>query len=519
MLRLILLLLIACNVCLAQVPELWFYDQRNLLPEENIDDLEKLWRRAAAAGYTKVLLADHKFGFVNRLGSNEAQYRKNVGRIRGIARDLGIEIIPAIFPIGYSNSFLVHDPNLAEGLPVRDALFVVKNGEARLVPDPAVKLNERPDWHDDAFVFEGGAATTRGHEGNARLVWKLGVSPYRCYHVSVKVKTNEYRGKLEIKPIVGRSRVLAFTNLQVKPTQDWTEHHIVFGSLDADTVSIYMGVWGDAAGEMSLRDWKIEEVGLLNVLRRDGAPCVVKGYTEGVDYEEIRDEKLGMVPWPGDYSVWHEPPVIRTKTIPEGTQLHVSWYFPMVIGNDQVCICPSEPKVKELLAEQARVMWGLFEPMSMMMSHDEVRVLNHDKSCLDRGMTPGAILAENVAYCQRLLPAVNVYVWNDMFDPNHNAVDEYYLVNGDLEGSWKGLEPRTTIVNWHFGNRDRSLPFFAKRGHKQIIAGYYDGPVDQVREWLVSARKVDGVVGVMYTTWERDYSQLERFAEIVRSAK
>lgn len=517
--RLLLFIVLLCQVALAQAPELWFYDQRNLLPKENIDDLEKLWRRAAAAGYTKVLLADHKFGFVNRLGSNEAQYRQNVQRVRAIAKELGIEIVPAIFPIGYSNSFLVHDPNLAEGLPVRDALFVVKNGEARLVADPAVKLAARPDWFDKAYQLENGVAKTAGHFGNARLVWKLSVSPYRCYHVAVKVKTNDYRGTLEIKPIVGGSRVLAFTNLQVKRTQDWTEHHITFDSLDASAVSIYIGVWGDATGTMELKDWKIEEVGLLNVLRRDGAPCVVKGYTEGVDYEPIRDEKLGVVPWPGDYSVWHQPPVIKTKAIPDGTQLRVSWYFPMVIGNDQVCICPSEPKVKELLAEQARVMLELFQPASMMMSHDEVRVLNHDKSCLDRGMTPGAILADNVAYCQRLLPGVNLYVWNDMFDPNHNAVDNYYLVNGDLKGSWEGLERRTTIVNWYFGKRDKSLPFFADRGHKQVIAGYYDGDVEKIRDWLASAKKVQGVTGVMYTTWEHDYSQLERFAEIVRESK
>ena len=32
-----------------------------------------------------------------------------------------------------------------------------------------------------------------------------------------------------------------------------------------------------------------------------------------------------------------------------------------------------------------------------------------------------------------------IYVWNDMFDPFHNAVNDYYLVRGDLKGSWEGL--------------------------------------------------------------------------------
>ena len=92
----------------------------------------------------------------------------------------------------------------------------------------------------------------------------------------------------------------------------------------------------------------------------------------------------------------------------------------------------------------------------------------------------------------------------------------FYLVNGDLAGSWLGLEPGTNIVNWHFGNRDKSLRFFAGRGHRQVIAGYYDGDVNDIRKWIASARKVDAVVGIMYTTWENKYDDLEEFAEIVR---
>ena len=160
------------------------------------------------------------------------------------------------------------DPNLAEGLPVKDALFVVKDGEAHLLPDPPVSLNEKPDWHDDAFELRDGVATTTGHRGNARLCWKLRVSPYRCYHVSVKVRTQDYTGRFEIKPIVGRSRILAFTHLGVKGTQDWTEHHIVFSSLDAEQISIYMGTWGDATGQLQLRDWKIEEADATDRLDR-----------------------------------------------------------------------------------------------------------------------------------------------------------------------------------------------------------------------------------------------------------
>ena len=35
-----------------------------------------------------------------------------------------------------------------------------------------------------------------------------------------------------------------------------------------------------------------------------------------------------------------------------------------------------------------------------------------------------------------------------MFDPNHNAHANYYLVRGDLTGSWKGLDNDIIVVPW-----------------------------------------------------------------------
>ena len=56
-------------------------------------------------------------------------------------------------------------------------------------------------------------------------------------------------------------------------------------------------------------------------------------------------------------------------------------------------------------------------------------------------------------------------VWNDMFDPFHNAVKgPYYLVNGPWSGSWEGLSKDVLVMNWNHGKRDQSLKFFADRG-------------------------------------------------------
>ena len=69
----------------------------------------------------------------------------------------------------------------------------------------------------------------------------------------------------------------------------------------------------------------------------------------------------------------------------------------------------------------------------------------------------GALLADNVRACAAMLRQINpggaIYVWSDMFDPNHNAVDKYYLVHGNLRGSWEGLDKDVIVVPWHFEKR------------------------------------------------------------------
>ena len=56
-----------------------------------------------------------------------------------------------------------------------------------------------------------------------------------------------------------------------------------------------------------------------------------------------------------------------------------------------------------------------------------------------------------------------------MFDPNENAQPKYFMVNGSLTGSWRGLTPDTIVMTWDGGAK--ALQYFADRGFRQIIAG------------------------------------------------
>src|SRR5262249_28731911 len=148
-----------------------------------------------------------------------------------------------------------------------------------------------------------------------------------------------------------------------------------------------------------------------------------------------------------------------------------------------------------------------------------IRVLNWCAACQKRNLEAGALLADNARTCVRILREVNpggrIYVWSDMFDPNHNAHRDYYLVRGDLAGSLEGLDKDVILVPWYFEKRKESLRWFAERGHRQVIAGYYDAKPEQISDWLKATSGIEGVVGVMYTTWQRRYGDLEKFGQIV----
>ncbi len=179
----------------AEKKELWIYCPTNLQVRENVDKLEKLWKRAAAAGYDHILLADSKFA---KLADDPKEYFDNCAKVKQIGRELKMLIVPALFDVGYSNDLLWNDPNLAEGLPVKDSLFVVKDGQANVVADPAVSFG-KVDWKDDNVRIADGVATVSPTEGNSRFEYKLTLPAYRCYHISVLIKTDAYTGHPEIK--------------------------------------------------------------------------------------------------------------------------------------------------------------------------------------------------------------------------------------------------------------------------------------------------------------------------------
>jgi hypothetical protein len=533
----------------------WLYLATNLQVDENLQKAQDVLRRGKAAGYNGVVLADYKLNILDRVPEN---YFQNARAFRQTARDLGIGVYPAVCPMGYSNGLLAHDPNLAEGLPVRDAPFIVKAGEAQLDASQSARLqngdfesaqqDKLSGWnYQDAigtgtFVDRaqkhGGTSSLRienigkanAESGNGRVNQSVPVARWRHYHLSVWIKTDGFEtpGNVRGMALLPGGRMLSHVQWDVKPTQDWTQYQATFNSMDTDHVLIYFGVWGGRGGKIWFDDAQIEEAGLVNVLRRPGCPLVVKGedgttFEESRDFLPVRDEKLGQIPWAGEYEVWHDAPAIKltvNSRIHDGQKLRVSFYHPVSIYGSQVAACLSDPKVFDIMRDQLKRVHELLQPDGYMMSHDEIRLANWCETCQAKHLSAGKLLAANVARCVQLIRREDagkpIFVWSDMFDPHHNAVTDYYLVNGSLVDSWDGLPKSVTVLNWNFDKRADSLKWFDSRGHKQIIAGYYDGDPKSIHPWLDAAKTTVAAprapVGIMYTTWQNRYEELENFA-------
>ncbi len=555
-----LVVLLLLPVLAAQAPaqqryaQRWLYLMYNLQVEKNADAVIALIGRAKKSGYNGIVLADYKFNILERLPDH---YFRHLARVQKAAQEAGIEIIPTVCPIGYSSGLLAHDPDLAEGIPVKNAPFVVQNGLAVLDAENTARfvnggLEEargdlfrnflfqddpgKASFADRAVVHQGKMSLRmqdvgkHNPAGNCRLVQRVKVRPWACYRFSAWVKTQDLQdpGAFRLQAMAG-GRVLSFFDDPLQKTQDWKQVEVVFNSLEAKEILLYAGMWSARGGTLWLDDLALEELALVNVLRRDGCPLTVASadgritYEEGKDFQPVRDPKLGMVPWAGDYGFNHAGPPLRLTAgsrIKNGERVLVSWYHPILTHSYQVMCCLSEPKVYNVLRDQVKRVNDLLKPRTFFMSHDEIRVANWCRACQERKLTPGQLLADNVRRCVKIIEDINpkaeIVVWSDMFDPHHNAVDKYYLVNGPLAGSWEGLPRRVIIANWNSGKGAQSLKWFAERGHEQIIAGYYDGDLGNLRRWSAAAQDVPNLRGFMYTTWQHRYQHLEEYGQALQ---
>lgn len=544
----------------------WVFTFANFGTDPRTEAVTKLVRDAKAAGYNGILVADSKF---DKLHLQDKDYARRLKAFRKVCSDEGVKLILSVCPMGYATEFLSHDPNLAEGMPVRGATFIAKDG--KLVPfDDTTKLvnGSFEEWKDnvpvgwtvdepgkitfkDGDVKADGGASVRQQDvaagdkhGRGRIYQKIKVKPWHYYHVTAKVKTENNTGKDWRIFAHGGSAdggvSLSWQPTPIRPTMDWTTVHATFCSQDFEEVSLYLGTWGGKEGKVWWDDVKIEPGGFVNVIRRDSLPLKVtsndptkvggrgRTFEEGKDFSQVKDAKLFHDPNPGYFTLWHDQPEVtipKDSRIEDGQKVFISYHFATSAGKHGQCnMCMVEPKVYDLIEEQVKWLRDNAQPDMWMMAHDEIRHLGFDDSCTKTGKTPGQILADNILKCSQIIkkldPNKPILAWNDMFDPHHNAWKKgeyFYLVKGKdpYVGAWEGVTADITIANWRQGNAD-SAKFWSDRGNQQILAGYYDADPKRIIDWLEKVKDLKGIQGVMYTTWVGDYKNIGAFMDAVK---
>jgi hypothetical protein len=530
-----------------EYPYRWVFVGGSLRTDKDVAAIEQIVQTGSEHGINGMVLSTG----LGRLDRQPPEYLGRVAKLKEFCQGHGVEIIPNIFSAGYGGSVLAYNRNLAAGIPVKDAPFVVKNGEATLDSDRPARIvnggfeqyegnqfkgyrfNDKPGEVSfvDTAVFHSGKASLRFENfgrfehGHARVMQEVEVQPQRCYRLSCWVKTEglEPRDAFGIQVLSPKGRNLAPYDPGVPATTDWRQVVMGFNSLDQSKVNIYAGVWGGKAGRFWMDDLAVEEVGLLNVLRRPGTPVTVRSeatgevYEEGKDFAPIKDEQL-------NFRFDHEPPKIKLLSggrIKEGERLKVSYYHGMGVNRGQVTVCMSEPEVYQIWEKQAELMHKYLAPSKYLLSMDEIRAGGACQACKQRNLSMAQILGDcitkQVDILRRENPKTEVFIWSDMLDPNHNAHGNYYLVEGDYTDSWKYVPKDLTIVCWYYEKRKESLGFFSAHGFKTLAGAYYDGDtLDNPRGWLDVLNRTPQAVGIMYTTWQNKYKLLAPFGDLVR---
>lgn len=528
-------------------PDRWVFVMRSLRRDGEVEEIRRIARTAAEHGLNGLVLS----GGLDALDLQPPEYFRRLEAVKEICRENQLELIPQVFSAGYGGAVLQHDRNLAEGLPVEDARFVVRGREARVVPDPTVRienggfetsegdrlqgftLQDQPgqlSFVDTHTVHEGHASlrlepgARAGAERQTRVMQEVAVRPRRSYRFTCWIKTAGLKpaGMIQLAVYAGRRHLLSIQP-SVAESADWQRATLLFNSLQYDRVRLYAGVWGAREGKVWLDDLRLEESGPVNVLRRPGTPVTVRSedgrtiYQEGKDYAPLVDPQLS--PSRPDHDA---PPlaILPGSRIRDGEQLRVSWYHPVALNRGQVSICMSEPKVYQIWRTQARLLRQHLHPQKFLLSMDEIRAGGSCAACKARKQSMAEILGDCITRQMALLREFNtgaaVYCWSDMLDPNHNAHGDYYSVEGDYTGSWQHVPKDLIIVCWYYEKRDASLKFFSGLNFQTLAGAYYDGDtLENPQGWLQALDNTSNARGILYTTWQNKYDLLPGFGDLV----
>lgn len=541
----------------------------NMILNDKLTEYLDVLERAATAGFTEVIVSDSKTStwMIRDYGT---KWQANVTQLKEKTESLGMQFDLALLPYGYCGPMVAHDPNLAEGTPIKDAPLKAENGQLLPIAThtfqggdfEAFEENKLTEWtfqddpdvasFIDTSVKHSGSASLRFENlvtanayGHGRIIQDLKVEPFKQYRLSAWFRLENFSANslnAVIKTSTERNLLAqdfnlsnddgTITNLDnlSNTTLEWTKVSWTFNSLDNTEVRLIMGAWGGKEGKFWIDNVSLEDVPTLNILRRDDLPLSITHndliFQEATDFERVEDPNLGVVPFGGKYSLTHEPITIKLpegSLITEGETVLFSAYHPQLVQSGHVTCSLNNEDMFTIAENIFETNSATFNPDAYLLMHSEIRAGGWEPEQATLEST-GQLIAENIKrtydMTQKHASGKPIYVWSDMFDPVHNARAFYYQVKGDMAGSWLGLAKDLRVVTWWSGEKlakhgAASMQFFDELGHSQIIGAYYDDDLlENYQSWQLAAQGVSNVSGVMFATWVDDYSEIETFAQL-----
>lgn len=559
-----------------------------------------------AQGYSVIVLSSYQLGSKAQMDPESARddaklVQASLAKIVAAAKCHGIEIIPEVMPVGASESILQNNFHLAEGTPVRNLkLKLTADGDSILLgqPDHQNLLKQgdfsgsRPELEAAWEIGSGFSAAVNarplGTDGKSQSLeldlaaasdiqigQGFAINPNQQYRLSFRFKTEGVRpsanhlvdfyarmsGSLDGKDWVSLERM----NYEVRDSQDWTRYEVLLNSYHCTHGSFWFGFNRGNAGKAWIADVELKLACGANLLQRpdldstvgmdESLPVIVintttkKRLESGMDFMEWKDaavEKTGFRHTRQDTPIRFFANRVGLQDEIEVCYHHAS----LPVANEgNVCCSLRHPEVLELFQNQIVQIQAVVKPKRWLINHDEIRGMGHDP--LSKGDSPAVMLKENLSKCIEIIKAVTpnpgIIVFNDMYDPEHNAVQRdardksnhrlsyYPMVNGDFHGSGNGMDRSVTILNWQTASKamtsdddiqswQRSLNYFGGLGTKQVISGFYDvipGEGNAAQFVRDRTRKIfetavcNGLqpVAVCYYSTRRNHAFTKEFAE------
>ena len=497
---------------------------------------------AATNGYNGIVLASSANLIQPQTAGNA--FLDRLQSLREEATSLGIGLIPSVMPFDSDDVLRQLNPIFAEGLPVRDALYVVDGSEACLRPDPPIKLvncgfetagpDGVPGWRlvglqpgrtitvdtnhalygDSSLRFTNVESQTPNL--GYRATQKVRLPAFRLFRLTVWTRSDDPNGDTCFYfGAHANGRFLGLGYLGQGEAGVWRQHTVLFNSLYGGEIEILLGLHDTKSRSHTIwfDNLEIQHIGLTNVIRRAGCPISVRN-ERGRAYEEHRDYEIGnsakhLKTTLGDGLPTAGLPLeLSSRTrIHDGERLRVSFFSSPPCLPCPASLCPNCDEVYHEFADGVQVLREELAPFGYHLATRYLSNANWDEACLNTKKTPGAQWGRSLRRQATILAKGHsrpvCFVWSDMYEPWHNPYSQFWLANGTFEDAWKYLPRDFVVLNArHAAEDSRSPLFFAANGYSQVIAGDV-----AVGNWMQEHAGMPGIVGVLNTG-----ASLEKFA-------